>query len=394
MEHLLAIEGLELSACSAGIYPNGRNDLALLSFNDDANSVAVFTRNAFCAAPVVLARKHIKNEVRHCLINAGNANAGMGNAGYQDSLMTCQRLAELTNCATEGILPFSTGVIGQPLPVKKICDALPELIQKRTAFGWQEVATAIMTTDTMAKGISRVIEFMGEQITITGIAKGSGMIQPNMATMLAFIATDAKIQKSVLQKLLNDAVAQSFHCISVDGDTSTNDACVLIATGKSIAISNEKLLSEFKKALSEICIYLAKSIVRDGEGVTKFITIRVENGKTVQECKQAAMRIANSLLVKTAFFASDANWGRILAALGNSGLDKLNIDNVSISLDDVEVITEGKLATDYTEERGASIMARKEITIYIDIARGTNMAEIWTCDLSHEYIRINAEYRS
>jgi len=394
----LPINGVRVAACSAGLYKNTRHDLTLIELQENTNCSAVFTRNIFCAAPVKIARTHLaSSSPRYCVINAGNANAGMGHKGEEDALSICERISELTHCTLEEILPFSTGVIGEPLPVNKIINAIPELLEKLSEDSWIDIANSIMTTDTRPKGISKIISLNGHDIAITGIAKGSGMIKPNMATMLAYVATDAKIDKSLLDEILKHAVKHSFNRITIDGDTSTNDACVFMATGQSSApeiTSDNGNIQLFKKELTDICIHLAKEIVRDGEGATKFASIEVQYGSSEEECMLVAQAIAHSPLVKTALFASDANWGRILAAVGYAGVENLNINNISIYLDDVCVVKDGKRSEDYNESQGQKVMEQEEITIRIILNRGDAEATIWTCDLSHEYVRINAEYRT
>ncbi|MBI4005878.1 MAG: bifunctional glutamate N-acetyltransferase/amino-acid acetyltransferase ArgJ [Gammaproteobacteria bacterium] len=396
---LLPVNGIRVGACSAGIYKNQRLDLAVITCENGSKSAAVFTRNAFCAAPVIIARDHIqKTSPSYCLINAGNANAGMGMKGYEDAMRVCHHLSQLAGCPVEAVLPFSTGVIGQPLPVDNICRVLPELIDSVSENAWNDVANAIITTDTLPKGISRQISIANQQTTITGVAKGSGMIRPDMATMLAFIATDADIDRQVLNKMLLESVEQSFHRISVDGDTSTNDACVLIATGKSTAPYIDSFDSDFavqfRNALTEICVYLAQAIVRDGEGATKFVTINIRGGKTEEECRNVAYAIAHSPLIKTALFASDPNWGRILAAIGRSGIERLDVSKIMIYIDDVCIVENGSRSGKYTESLGKSVMGRDEIILYVDLNRGNATISFWTCDLSYEYVRINAEYRT
>jgi len=322
---LLPVKGVQVAACSADIYKTSRKDLALISFSSNSNCAAVFTQNAFCAAPVVIAKDHIqKGKSAHCLINSGNANAGLGEQGIAAAMDVCQHLANHANSSVVSVLPFSTGVIAEPLPVDNIKKAIPALLDNLKADAWLDVAEAIITTDTVAKGISKRIELADGEITITGIAKGSGMIRPDMATMLAFIATDADISEKLVQSVLTEAVADSFNCINVDGDTSTNDACFLVATGESdvaeISSFDEGTGLLFRNALLEVCIYLAQAIVRDGEGASKFITISVTDGTSVKESREVALTVANSPLVKTAFFASDPNWGRILAAIGRTTL--------------------------------------------------------------------------
>lgn len=399
ISELLPVKGVQVSACVAGIYKEKREDLALISFSSNSNCAAVFTQNAFCAAPVIVAKNHLKNgNPNFCLINSGNANAGLGEKGIEAATDVCRHLADYTGSSIENVLPFSTGVIAEPLPVKKIKNAIPTLVDKLREDSWVHVANAILTTDTLAKGISRKLDLPDGEITITGIAKGSGMIRPDMATMLAYIATDANIDGSLLQNLLNDGVEDSFNCISVDGDTSTNDACFMVATGESCA-AEIKSFDEgsgllFKNALLEVCVYLAQAIVRDGEGATKFISIDVIDGASKQECREVALTVANSPLVKTAFFASDPNWGRILAAIGRSDISDIDVGSIYISLNDVKIVERGQRAETYTEEDGQYAMDQEEIIMHISLGRGSANAVIWTCDLSHEYVRINSEYRS
>jgi len=390
---------VQVAACSADIYKTNRKDLALISFSSNSNYAAVFTQNALCAAPVVIAKDHIQNgKSAYCLINSGNANAGLGEQGIQAAMDVCQHLANHADCSVESVLPFSTGVIAEPLPVDKIKKAIPVLLDNLKGDAWLDVADAIITTDTVAKGISKIIKLADGEITITGIAKGSGMIRPDMATMLAFIATDADIGENLVQSILTEAVDTSFNCINVDGDTSTNDACFLVATGESdvveISSFDEGTGLLFRNALLEICIYLAQAIVRDGEGASKFITVSVTDGASAEESREVALTVANSPLVKTAFFASDPNWGRILAAIGRTTLPDIDIERISISLNDVKIVDSGKRAENYTEAEGQRVMQQEEITISISLGRGSAGAVIWTCDLSHEYVRINSEYRS
>jgi len=396
---LLPVNGVQVAACSADIYKTNRKDLALISFSSNSNCAAVFTQNAFCAAPVIIAKDHIKKgKSAYCLINSGNANAGLGEQGIEAAMDVCQHLANNTKSSVVSVLPFSTGVIAEPLPVDKIKNAIPALLDNLKDDAWLDVADAIISTDTVAKGISKRIKLADGKITITGIAKGSGMIRPDMATMLAFIATDADISEKLIQSVLTEVVGASFNCINVDGDTSTNDACFMVATGES-AVAKIKSFDKgsgllFKDALLEICVYLAQAIVRDGEGASKFITIAVDEGASEEESREVALTVANSPLVKTAFFASDPNWGRILAAIGRTTLPDLDIKGISISLNDVKIVESGKRAENYTEAEGQRVMKQEEITISISLGRGTASAIIWTCDLSHEYVRINSEYRS
>lgn len=396
----MPVPGIRLASISAGIYARTRADLALIEFGADAEVSAVFTRNGFAAAPVIVAKQHLNQAGSHrfCLINAGNANAGTGVKGLAATLATCSKLAELAGCQTEMILPFSTGVIGQDLPVEKINHVLPELLAGLSEDNWMRCAETIITTDTMSKGISRQLQLDGKTVTITGIAKGSGMIRPDMATMLAYVGMDAAVEKGVLQDILTNAVNASFNRICVDGDMSTNDACVLIATGKAnnriITRTDHSELAKLQQVVNEVCIYLATAIVRDGEGATKFITVRVERGSGSQECLDTAYAIATSPLVKTAFFASDPNWGRILAAIGRAGIKDLDINRLSVYLNDCRIVTQGARAQEYTEAEGQKVMQQSEILLRIDLDRGDAAETVWTCDLSYDYVKINADYRS
>ena len=331
------------------------------------------------------------------MINSGNANAGTGERGLTNALETCSALSGLTGGKTEQVMPFSTGVIGEQLPVEKIIRVLPDAIANLSENNWHSAARAIMTTDTFAKGVSKKVKIKNETVTITGISKGAGMIQPNMATMLAFIATDARIEASLLQQRLQEVVDTSFNLITVDGDTSTNDACVLMASGHSNApeiIENSPYFFEFCNALESVCSSLAEAIVRDGEGATKFIRIVVEQAKDDNEAVNVGKTIAHSPLVKTAFFASDPNWGRILAAVGRSGLDNLDLDKVAIYLGNVCIVRHGGRAEEYTEQAGQQIMDRDEITVTVSLGRGSAEQQVLTCDFSYDYVRINAEYRT
>ncbi len=350
------------------------------------------------AAPVVIAKKHIQTTApRYLLINTGNANAGTGEQGLQDSLSCCQLLATETDCHEQQVLPFSTGVIGEPLQVEKFRQAIPAAVAKLTQQGWQDAANGIMTTDTVPKGLSKQMQLDGQTITITGIAKGSGMIRPDMATMLAYIATDAALPQGLLQQCLNYAVEHSFNRISVDGDTSTNDACLLMASGESgVSIGNAESESyrQFAELVRQICEELAKAMIRDGEGATKLITLDVERGRDEAECLQVAYTIAHSPLVKTAFFASDPNWGRILAAVGRAGLSELDINTLEIYLDELCIVSKGGRDAGYTEQKGQQVMDKNEITVRIILNRGQAEARLWTCDFSYDYVKINAEYRT
>jgi len=395
---LFPVAGLRLAAAHAGIRKPGRPDLVLFAMPQGTNCAAVFTRNVFCAAPVTVARHHLQQAApRYLLVNSGNANAGTGEQGIADAEACCRAVAELAACRSEEVLPFSTGVIGEPLPVGRIGNALEGLVGNLRADAWDEAARGIMTTDTVPKGASRQIVLAGETVTVTGIAKGAGMIHPDMATMLAFIATDARVPPSVLQTCLTEVAASTFNAITVDGDTSTNDACVLMATGSVPAPIVRTAGAEFeslRNAVSEVSAELAQAIVRDAEGATKFITIEVSEGRDESECRQVALTIAHSPLVKTAFFASDPNWGRILAAVGRAGIDGLDLAGVNIFLGDVCVVRHGSRAGDYSEAQGAAVMRAEEIRIGVTLGRGTHRARIWTCDLSYDYVRINAEYRT
>lgn len=395
----LPIKGVKFSAVNAGIYKNkSRDDLVLIELCEASNTAAVFTKNAFCAAPVIVAKSHLNLcQPKYLLINAGNANAGTGKPGIDDAKKCCESLAALTGCSSSSILPFSTGVIGEKLPVERIENSLGELVNSLDGKSVNLAAEAIKTTDTVAKIFSKEIFINGEAVSITGIAKGSGMIRPDMATMLSYVFTDAKINKSFLEKLLSDLVEQSFHRITVDSDTSTNDACVFVATGQSsVVISEENIddVQEFYQALQETFIFLAQAIVRDGEGATKFITININKADTLSEALDVAFNIAHSPLVKTALFASDPNWGRVLAVVGRSRINNLDISKVDIALDDVDVITGGGLNQDYTEVQGAKVMQKDEISINVNLNRGDICTSIWTSDLSYDYVKINAEYRT
>lgn len=392
------VAGFELGISSAGIKRVGRKDVVVMRCAEGSSVAGVFTLNAFCAAPVILARQRVKGQSRYLLTNTGNANAGTGEPGLLAATQTCAALAELVGVAEQAILPFSTGVIGEPLPVDKIIAALPAALADLSEQHWAEAATGIMTTDTLPKGASRQFSHDGVTITVTGISKGAGMIRPNMATMLGYIATDAKVAPAVLQDLLSDAANKSFNRITIDGDTSTNDCCMLIATGQAnlpeITHTSGPLFAALKQAVFEVCMDVAQAIVRDGEGATKFVTVLVNGGGTHQECLDVGYTVAHSPLIKTALFASDPNWGRILAAVGRAGVDQLDVSKIDVFLGDVCIASHGARSASYTEEQGAAVMAEEEISIRIELGRGTCSETIWTTDLSHEYVRINAEYRS
>ncbi|MBW5414253.1 bifunctional glutamate N-acetyltransferase/amino-acid acetyltransferase ArgJ [Pseudomonas sp. MAG002Y] len=392
------VPGFELGIASAGIKRPGRKDVVVMRCEEGARVAGVFTTNAFCAAPVVLARKRFAGDVRYLLTNTGNANAGTGEPGMAAAERTCQALADLTGVEASAILPFSTGVIGEPLPVEKIEAALPAALADLKADNWAQAASGIMTTDTLPKGASRQFTFDGQTVTVTGISKGAGMIRPNMATMLGYIATDAKVAQPVLQDLLRDASNKSFNRITIDGDTSTNDCCMLIATGKSLLPEIDRaegeLFAQLKRAIFEVSMELAQAIVRDGEGATKFVTVEVNGGKNHQECLDVAYAVAHSPLIKTALFASDPNWGRILAAVGRAGVPELDVSLIDVFLGDVCIAQKGGRAATYTEAQGAEVMSKEEIGIRIELGRGHCSETIWTTDLSHEYVKINAEYRT
>ncbi|SCZ50382.1 bifunctional glutamate N-acetyltransferase/amino-acid acetyltransferase ArgJ [Thiohalomonas denitrificans] len=391
------VGGVRLGTTAAGIKKPGRPDLVLIELARGATASAVFTRNAFCAAPVILAREHLSaREPSYLLVNTGNANAGTGRQGLVDAQTCCEAVASRGGCEAADVLPFSTGVIGEPLPVATLTQGIPAAFSALVAEGWANAADGILTTDTVPKGSSRQVEIGGRPVTITGISKGAGMIRPDMATMLAFIATDAVVERDVLDGLLKRAAGLSFNRISVDGDTSTNDACVLMATGAS-GVKPEPGSDDFETletAVTAVCRELAQLIVRDGEGATKFIAIKVVKGRDQKECTDVAYTIAHSPLVKTAFFASDPNWGRILAAVGRAGVPDLNLQAVTIHLNEVCIVSDGGRAADYEEARGQLVMDQEEITIRVDLSRGSAEATVWTCDFSYDYVRINAEYRT
>jgi glutamate N-acetyltransferase/amino-acid N-acetyltransferase len=391
------IPGIRLGTACAGIKQNVRDDLLVFEMAGQGSCAAVFTQNAFCAAPVVIARKHLTAAPRWLLINSGNANAGTGKQGLQDALTSCEQLARLTGGSPEQVLPFSTGVIGMPLPIDRIGAALPEAVRHLDPGHWDKAAKAIMTTDTFPKGVAKTLEIDGNTITFNGIAKGAGMIQPNMATMLSFVATDAKIGRDLLQQCLARAAELSFNRITVDGDTSTNDALVVMASGLADApeiLPDSEHYARFADTLLEVCKDLAELIVRDGEGATKLIRIAVEEAQSDEEAVRVAKTIAHSPLVKTAFFASDPNWGRILAAVGRAGVENMVLENIRIYLDDVCIVREGGRADDYTEEAGQQVMDREEIRVTVKLGRGDARQEVLTCDFSYDYVKINAEYRT
>ncbi|MGZ5050385.1 MAG: bifunctional glutamate N-acetyltransferase/amino-acid acetyltransferase ArgJ [Methylobacter sp.] len=391
------VAGIMLGTANAGIKQTVRDDILVIQMAEQSTCAAVFTQNAFCAAPVHVAKANLARSPRWLLINSGNANAGTGEQGMKDALATCADLAAVVGGNASQVLPFSTGVIGQSLPVNKIKASLRDAVFNMDVNNWDKAAHAIMTTDTFPKGVSKVIEIGGQTITINGISKGAGMIQPNMATMLGFMATDAKIEQALLQECLAAAVEQSFNRITVDGDTSTNDACVLMASGCSAApeITRDSAhYPVFADAVMTVCKLLAEAIVRDGEGATKLMRIVVEQALTDEEAVRVGKTIAHSPLVKTAFFASDPNWGRILAAVGRAGVENMVLEDVELYLDDVCIVRNGGRADDYTEEAGQRVMDREEITVTVKLGRGSAVQEVLTCDFSYDYVKINAEYRT
>ncbi|MGA8259061.1 MAG: bifunctional glutamate N-acetyltransferase/amino-acid acetyltransferase ArgJ [Arenicellales bacterium] len=392
---LPVISGVTLSVGSAGIRSKDRPDLAVILCDAGTQAAACFTRNRFQAAPVVVARRHLAagTGVRALVVNSGNANAGTGEEGLEDARAVCRAVAGRVGVSETEVLPFSTGIIGQRLPAAKIIAALPKALETREADGWLRAAGAIMTTDTLPKGGSRRVTIDGSHVTITGIAKGSGMICPDMATMLCFLATDAAIPARRLEDCLNHAVERSFNRITVDGDTSTNDACVLLATGKGTDIPDGRM-EGFQAALDDLCLELAQSIVRDGEGATKFVEVAVNGAASDADALSVARTVAHSPLVKTALSASDANWGRIVAAVGRAPVRSLDIGRLALTINGCSVLRAGAVDPRYEEERGMAAMAAEEIVIAIDLGIGAGRGSVWTCDLSHDYVRINADYRT
>lgn len=392
---MLPISGFRLGTASAGIKTVGRKDLVLMEIAEQSSVAGIFTQNAFCAAPVVIAKRHLQSTTpRYLITNTGNANAGTGDQGLADAITCCQQVASHMHSDTEQVLPFSTGVIGEPLPMQKILDAFPEVVEKLTEEGWEEAANGILTTDTRPKGASKKFAIGKKEVTITGIAKGSGMIKPNMATMLAYIATDAVVDNELLYRALRLANEKSFNRITVDSDTSTNDSVLLVATGASGVEINEDNFELFLAQLTDIFISLAQAIIRDGEGAKKFVSVRIESADDAQEALSVAYTVAESPLVKTALTASDANWGRILAAVGRAGLNNFDINKVQISLNSIPIVLQGARAPSYTEEQGQKAMQSEDIEILIQLNRGDASETVWTTDLSYEYVQINAEYRT
>lgn len=399
--HLHAVPGVRLGTTSAGIKTPGRKDLVLIEIADNTRCAAVFTRNAFCAAPVTVARENLQacdHQPRYLLINTGNANAGTGSAGIVAARACAGAVAATAGVDASRVLPFSTGVIGEALPVQRVEDAVPAAFAALSEDGWSAAAQGILTTDTRPKAYSIRFTCDGRDYVVTGIAKGAGMIRPNMATMLSYIATDAAVEQTLLQEMLGELVDISFNRITVDGDTSTNDACLLLATGTAgndpLSDKGPGLYGVLRDTVEEVCIRLAQSIVRDGEGASKFVTVQINGGGSEAECLDVAFTIAHSPLVKTALFASDPNWGRLLAAIGRAGLPELDVELVALYLNDVLIAEGGCRAAGYTEEQGAAAMAPEDIVIRVELGRGGASAAVWTTDFSYDYVRINAEYRT
>lgn len=394
------VAGVELGFAEAGIRKKGRRDLMLMRFAPGTRVAGVFTQNSFAAAPVQICRQRLaaRNDFRAVIVNAGNANCGTGDTGLQAAQRSCAAVAQTLGCSADEVLPFSTGVILEHLPVDRIEAALPRCAESLNAANWAEAATAIMTTDTVPKAVSRKLRIEGKDVVVTGIAKGVGMLQPNMATMLSYVATDALITPALLQRMVRNVANASFNRVTVDGDTSTNDSFLLIATGQA---SNVEIIdadsagyAALKVAVLEVAVELAQAIARDGEGATKFITVQVNGATDADEAVRVAKAIAHSPLVKTAFFASDPNLGRLIAAIGNAGVRDLDTSKVNLFLGDVQVIDRGGRAATYREEDGARVMKPEEITVRVDLNRGATSTTVWTCDFSYEYVKINAEYRT
>ena len=395
VSEILPVDGICLSSGAAGIRYQDREGLLVVEIAEGSSVAGVFTQNRFCAAPVLLCREFLANATpRYLVVNSGNANAGTGERGLDSALKICQELADLSGVSVEQVLPFSTGVIGEQLPVEPFTKAFPDVLKGLAPSNWPQAASAIMTTDTLPKAFSKQFDIAGKTVTITGIAKGAGMIEPNMATMLAYVATDADVDANLLQSMLKQSADLSFNSITVDGDTSTNDALVLMATGKSGATIDESNAEVFLQALNEVCRYLAQAIIRDAEGATKFVTLAVDTAPDLDTARAIAFTVARSPLVKTALFASDPNWGRLLAAIGRSPVKELDISKLSLSLGDTALIEAGEPVATYTEAQGQQEMDKAEITIRISLNAGEASTTVWTSDLSHDYVTINAEYRS
>jgi len=391
--HLNEIKGVKCSSIASGIKSNNSLDLSLISLVEDSSTAAVFTQNIFCAAPVLVAKNHLNFKIQALLINSGNANAGTGKKGLENSFKSCEIIAEELSIKPEQVLPFSTGVIGQLLPIESIEKNANQLVNSLTENGLVDVAKGILTTDLVEKYCSVSFEVNGVTVNLSGVAKGSGMIRPNMATMLSFIVTDIGASQDELQQCLNISVNQSFNRITIDGDTSTNDACTLSATNQS-GILYSQCKVEFQNALNELTKKLAHMIVKDGEGATKFVEVRVSGLESNEDCLEVAYTVAHSPLVKTALFASDANWGRILAAVGRARVEGISFENINISLNEVQIISSGEISEQYTEEAGSREMKKSEITIRINLGDFKTNESVWTTDLSYDYVKINAEYRS
>ncbi|WP_269913661.1 bifunctional glutamate N-acetyltransferase/amino-acid acetyltransferase ArgJ [Acinetobacter sp. HY1485] len=399
MPQMQVVKGIKIGTAEAYVrYPN-RRDLVVFELAEGSSVAGIFTQNAFCAAPVQVSKLNLKHSsIRYLVINTGNANAGTGQQGLQNTYATCEELATIANVDSTQILPFSTGVIGEQLPIERLTAGLTPALNILSENAWVDAAHGIMTTDTIPKGASETFVLDDIKYTITGISKGAGMIRPNMATMLGFVATDMPIEQSLLQTLLKETADQSFNRITVDGDTSTNDSCILMATGQAGGLplkeTTDVRYNAFKTVLTRIMKRLAQLIIRDGEGATKFITVHVEGGANTQECCNVAYSIAQSPLVKTAIFAEDPNWGRILCAIGYSDIQNLDVNKIQVWLGDVQLCKDGGAASTYTEEAGAAVMQQKEITIRVDLNRGEASDTVYTCDLSYDYVKINADYRS
>ena len=391
---LFPVPGVELGVAMAGIKKPDRKDLLVIRLAPDATVAGVFTSNRFCAAPVLLAKKHLKHAIKALVINTGNANAGTGQDGLNRALDVCRAAAQKMQCKPAQILPFSTGVIMEPLPADRIAAGLPAAIADLRADNWFSAAEAIMTTDTVPKACSRKVKLSGGEAVVTGIAKGAGMIRPDMATMLGFVATDAKVSGGALKKIVKAVADRSFNCVTVDGDTSTNDSFMLIASGIGVEVRSEKDKKILKQAILEVSQQLAQAIIRDGEGATKFVTVTVDRGRNETECRKVAYAIAHSPLVKTAFFASDPNLGRILAAVGYAGIRDLDPGRIDLFLDQVLVVKSGSRNPSYMEPKALAAMKKPEFTVRVVLNRGRAAATVWTCDLSFDYVKINAEYRT
>jgi glutamate N-acetyltransferase/amino-acid N-acetyltransferase len=391
-QSLYPVPGVELGIALAGIKKPNRKDLLVMRLAPGAAVAGVFTSNRFCAAPVVLAKKHLKNSVRALVVNTGNANAGTGKDGLKRALDVCASVAKQLGCSSPQVLPFSTGVIMEPLPVDRIQAGLPRAVASNAS--WLDAAEAIMTTDTVPKAFSRKVKLSGGEAVVTGIAKGAGMIRPDMATMLGFVATDAKVAQKTLQSMVKRVADRSFNCATVDGDTSTNDSFVLVASGVGVEAKSEKDKKILEQVILEVSQRLAQAIIRDGEGATKFVTVSIERGRSEAECRKVAYAIAHSPLVKTAFFASDPNLGRILAAIGYAGIKDLMTERIDLYLDDVLVVRKGSRNPSYREPMALAAMKKPEFAVRAILNRGKAAATLWTCDLSFDYVKINAEYRT